>query len=348
MLHLNQHQNFNGERWVVGIDSVLALGGSRVGRTYISHLLHTGSPRIQRQVTALLRRMLPELPPPFFASLVDVDVLPTTDYGILQILSSSESLERVGILDVFLACIAKALTDCSKNPISSVTMASIFNNRQQPHMQLGSRWWMRGHMPHRVAESIIQLVRNMASDSLSEVWSAVTKAGIAEAVLSLTKLEEDCRTPPDCLRTPSVWLTLAALCLLQDEHVERLSSTQWARGAVNKPQCNNHDDGVTRAQIICCDCGPLCVDCDRVLHLSRNGTALSDGMTRKGNIVKVIFCGLVKLYVYLVTGGTRTIATTGDHDGRRRATTTGDHEATTGDHEATTGETKACAGWKSS
>jgi E3 ubiquitin-protein ligase MYCBP2 len=69
---------------------------------------------------------------------------------------------------------------------------------------------------------------------LSEVWSAVTKAGIAEAVLALTKLDEDRRSSLDCLQTPSVWLTLAALCLLQDEHVERLSSTQWARGAVNK------------------------------------------------------------------------------------------------------------------
>jgi E3 ubiquitin-protein ligase MYCBP2 len=82
-------------------------------------------------------------------------------------------LLRVGILDVFLACIAKALTiqvktkgrdkESSKNAISSVTMASIFNNRQQPQRQLGSRWWMRGHMPRRVAESIIQLVRDMAS-----------------------------------------------------------------------------------------------------------------------------------------------------------------------------------------
>ena len=137
------------------------------------------------QVTALLRRMLPELPPPVFASLVGVDVLPTTDYGILQVLNSTGSIEkysanlivvwlpRVGILDVFLACIAKALTiqvktkgrdkESSKNPISSVTMASIFNNRQQPQGQLGSRWWMRGHMPRRVAESIIQLVRDMAS-----------------------------------------------------------------------------------------------------------------------------------------------------------------------------------------
>jgi E3 ubiquitin-protein ligase MYCBP2 len=48
------------------------------------------------------------------------------------------------------------------------------------------------------------------------------------------KLDEDRRSSLDCLQTPSVWLTLAALCLLQDEHVERLSSTQWARGAVNK------------------------------------------------------------------------------------------------------------------
>ena len=64
----------------------------------------------------------------------------------------------------------------------------------------------------------------------------MTKASIAEAVLTLTKLEEDHRSPSDCLQTPSLWLTLAALCLLQDEHVERLSSTQWAnpRGAVNK------------------------------------------------------------------------------------------------------------------
>lgn len=46
------------------------------------------------QVTALLRRMLPELPPPVFASLVGVDILPTTDYGILQVLNSSGSIEK--------------------------------------------------------------------------------------------------------------------------------------------------------------------------------------------------------------------------------------------------------------
>ena len=71
---------------------------------------------------------------------------------------------------------------------------------------------------------------------LSKEWADVTKATIAEAVLTLTKLDEDRRSSADCLQSPSLWLTLAALCLLQDEHVDRLSSAQWAnsRGAVNK------------------------------------------------------------------------------------------------------------------
>jgi hypothetical protein len=38
--------------------------------------------------------MLPELPPPVFASLVGVDVLLTTDYGILQVFNSTGSIEK--------------------------------------------------------------------------------------------------------------------------------------------------------------------------------------------------------------------------------------------------------------
>lgn len=81
---------------------------------------------------------------------------------------------RVGILDVFLACIAKGLTlqvkskgrdkESHKTPVSTLTMATIFNDCQaRQEQKLGSRWWMRGTMPRRVAESIIQLVRDMAS-----------------------------------------------------------------------------------------------------------------------------------------------------------------------------------------
>lgn len=37
----------------------------------------------------------------------------------------------------------------------------------------------------------------------------------------------------------------------------------------SQPLCTNHDDGETPAAIQCLDCGNLCVDCDRILHLHR-------------------------------------------------------------------------------
>ena len=33
--------------------------------------------------------------------------------------------------------------------------------------------------------------------------------------------------------------------------------------------CENHDDGVTTAMILCDNCGNLCAECDKVLHLHR-------------------------------------------------------------------------------
>jgi len=73
------------------LSMVLALSGSVVGRSYLSQqhgllrdllgLLHTGSDRVQRQVTALLRRILPEISPESFAELLGVQRLPWTGSG---------------------------------------------------------------------------------------------------------------------------------------------------------------------------------------------------------------------------------------------------------------------------
>lgn len=62
---------------------------------------------------------------------------------------------------------------------------------------------------------------------LSEEWASVTKAGIAENILNLTRLDEKSRDPTECLRSPTLWLALASLCVLDSDHVERLSSGQW-------------------------------------------------------------------------------------------------------------------------
>lgn len=89
-------------------------------------LLHTGTGRIQRQVISLLRRVLPHIHPEKFAGLLGVSSLPPKDFGILAAAaragssgsdqwqsadnSNCDPVHKQGILDVFLSCIAKALS----------------------------------------------------------------------------------------------------------------------------------------------------------------------------------------------------------------------------------------------
>lgn len=101
------------------LSMVLALSGSVVGRSYLSHqhglikdllsLLHTGSDRVQRQVTALLRRILPEISPGTFADILGVQRLPPSDYNIAHQIAVDFDMDSLGLLDIFLAVIAKSL-----------------------------------------------------------------------------------------------------------------------------------------------------------------------------------------------------------------------------------------------
>lgn len=66
-------------------------------------------------MTALLRRVLPEVSPQTLASILEVNVLPPRDYSIIasgdqQQIQPDFDPSQPAILDVFLACIAKALT----------------------------------------------------------------------------------------------------------------------------------------------------------------------------------------------------------------------------------------------
>lgn len=83
------------------LSMVLALSGSSVGRSYLSHqggllsdllsLLHTGSARVQRQVTSLLRRILPEIPPEHFAKVVGIERLPPKDFSIVAVINKASA-----------------------------------------------------------------------------------------------------------------------------------------------------------------------------------------------------------------------------------------------------------------
>ena len=115
------------------LSMVLALSGSAVGRSYLSHqhgllkdlftLLHTGSDRVQRQVTALIRRILPEISPETLCDILGVAKVPETDFNLLSQNTDNFNMNECGILDIFLAVIAKSLqvqikvkNNSNKNP----------------------------------------------------------------------------------------------------------------------------------------------------------------------------------------------------------------------------------------
>ncbi|KAJ8404609.1 hypothetical protein AAFF_G00334720 [Aldrovandia affinis] len=319
------------------LSMVLALSGSNVGRQYLAQqltllqdlfsLLHTASPRVQRQVTSLLRRVLPEVTPARLASIIGVKALPPAD--ISDIIHSTEKGDwsRLGILDMFLGCIAKALTvqlkakgtaiagtagTAAGKGVTTVTLPMIFNSS---YIRRGeSHWWMKGSTPPQIAEIIIKLVKDMAAGHLSEAWSRVTKNAIAETIIALTKMEEEHRAPVRCIATTRLWLALASLCVLDQDHVDRLSSGRWmGKDGQQKqmPMCDNHDDGETAAIILCNMCGNLCTDCDRFLHLHRRTRSHQRQVFKEEEeAIKVDLhegCGRTKLFWLMALADSKTM-----------------------------------------
>lgn len=68
-------------------------------------------------------------------------------------------------MDVFLSVIAKALTVQVKvkakegKGVTSVTLATAIH----PRDPVGKRWWLRGCISRKLAEDIIQLIKDMSS-----------------------------------------------------------------------------------------------------------------------------------------------------------------------------------------
>lgn len=233
------------------LSMVLALSGSVVGRSYLSHqygllkdlltLLHTGSDRVQRQVTALLRRILPEISPESFAELMGVQRLPPADYNIAHQSAADFDMNRLGLLDIFLAVIAKALQlqvkvkstsskpslektpsfvrlcssldlsvhllkqtqkaktdpECEKSASDSdaiefsakthpfrfdqqvengeyeLSRSTQKASKKEHKKNLNQRWFLNGVISTKQAESIISLVRDLASVSVGEYFVVV-------------------------------------------------------------------------------------------------------------------------------------------------------------------------------
>lgn len=350
------------------LSMVLALSGSSVGRSYLSHqidllkdlliLLHAGSERVQRQVTLLLRRILPEISPETLCDILEITYNPKKDINSLLQNGKQVQQTSMGIIDILLAIIAKSLQiqvkfkngsnpknlnvkvcDYISHPIvqSSTSViqknAPVYQNQvssgtdggcsniSEPSQdyesvglkeELHKRWFLCGTSSTKLAENIIVLIKDMMQGKMSEKWSIETKAAVAECIINLAHLDDFNRQPENCLKTPTTWLALASLCVLSEDHVLKLSSGQWSKTAGNfRPLCINHDDSVTNAVIECLECGTLCCDCDRFLHLNRKTwTHHRTVCKEEEDSIKVELhesCGRIKLFWMLGLADSKTL-----------------------------------------
>ena len=69
---------------------------------------------------------------------------------------------------------------------------------------LGSRWWLRGTTTPKLANNMIELLKDLVGGKLADTWTAVAKGAIAENILALTRMQDALRTPEQCIKTPTV------------------------------------------------------------------------------------------------------------------------------------------------
>lgn len=242
---------------------LLDLCRSEPGRVYLSSqndlimnllsLLHTASTRIQRDVVCLLRHLLPLIESSHLAALLDVRTHAPGDEARRGSCSDFDPHEA-GLLDILLSCVAKALTVQTKvkgasssgasssvcrsagssitsspyhvpagsaKNMSTVTLATSIH----PKDDLRNRWFMKGCMSRTTAEMVISLLKDMTADRMGQKWTVVAGDCIMENILNLTRLREELRCPSECMRTPTLWLALASLCVMDEDQAFRLSNS---------------------------------------------------------------------------------------------------------------------------
>lgn len=234
---------------------------------HLLSLLHTGSPRVQRDVINMLRHLFPLIDPSRVAALLGIKV--SADGATVESRRGSSpdfDLHEDGLLDILLSCVAKALnvqtkvkgmssavcSSVSHSGASSITsspyhgpvaghtknMATVtLATSIHPKDDLRNRWFMKGCMSRSTAELLISLLKDMAAGRIGEKWSVVAGDCIMQNILNLTRLREEFRCPAECMRTPTLWLALASLCVMDEKQADRLSNCMPTASLSSGDQC---------------------------------------------------------------------------------------------------------------
>lgn len=296
------------------ISMLLALSSSMVGRAYLSQqhnlirdlllLFHGFSGRVQKQILKLLKRVFYLLPPKAFAEIIQIKELPPDDFTSLLAFESLLS-QTPKLLDCLLSIIAKSLKVQYRVKGQGQRMAAKFVSFQECVEISDQQWWLKGHSDSQLSRETTLFIESLAKGAITDEWARITNACLAQSTLALMTANETDRNQEDCLKSPTFWLALAALSILQQEHANKLTSS-----ANRKTACDNHDDGETRAILECNTCGYLCADCDRFLHMSRKSRShLRNVFKEEKESIRVDLhegCRRIKLFWLMATADSST------------------------------------------
>ena len=145
--------------------------------------------------------------------MISVRILPPLGYSaIAEAVNSAATINQLGLLDCFLAIISKALSvqvrakGRSSNIVqvltgttnmTALTLASLVNQKLVPGETTvkSQRWFLKGTIPKEVASEVVKLLKDMIQGSLGPQWEGYAKSAIGQAVLHLTKINEEARMP---------------------------------------------------------------------------------------------------------------------------------------------------------
>lgn len=145
--------------------------------------------------------------------MLNVRILPPLGYSaIAEAVNSAGTINQLGILDCLLAVISKALSVQVKakgrstnilqvltgdSSISAIRLEKLVNPKPVPGETTvrTHRWYLKGSVSHEVAGEVIKLLKDMVKGSLGSQWEGYAKSAIGQAVLHLTKINEEARVP---------------------------------------------------------------------------------------------------------------------------------------------------------
>lgn len=152
----------------------------------------------------------------------------------------------------------------SSGGASDVSAAAACSSAREDMRNLFSR-----HISKEVATGITALIRDfLAHDTQISNGVAVVKQALRKSVEFVKTIDFSTCGPEKLIQDAHFWRAMAALCLLQEDIVTAINSTDDSQAS--KHMCDNHDDGVTAAEWHCSDChAHFCSECDAVVHLPK-------------------------------------------------------------------------------